>query len=131
MGTTPVTPSQFFTTYNFDVPCEGAKVIPLQLDFSAFLEFDVDLSTFTNQGKISMVQSLFIDNSASGAAMEVVIDPFGINQTIVTNPNTQGYFPILAPNPTKIKFICASGIVQRVHLINVPIAGVVWAALHP
>lgn len=118
-------------TYNFMVPCEGAMCIPLVLDFSSFAEFDLDLSQFEQQGRFSMVQSLFIDLSDTASAMVVVIDPAGVKQTIVANGNTQGYYTVLAPNPTKITFSCASGQVERVHLVNAPIAGVVWAATHP
>lgn len=130
-GTTVIRPTQVLRSYNFDVPCEGAETIPLALDLATFAEVDVDLSQLVDQAKISMVQSMFIDNSAAGAAFVAIIDPNGINQSIVTNANTQGYFPILAPNPTQIKFQSQAGIVIRVQLINAPIAGFVWAATHP
>ena len=124
-------PGSVFDTYNFEVPCEGAKVIPLLLDFSANAEYDVDLSMFEQQAQISMLQGIFIDNSASTTAMLVTIDANGLNQAVVANPNTQGYYSVLAPNPTRLSFVSSSGIVQRVHLYNVPIAGTVWAATHP
>lgn len=130
-GQTQIKPKQTFHTYNFEVPCEGVKVIPLQLDFATFAEIDVDISQLVDNAQISMVQTLFIDNSAAGAAMLVIIDPNGINQSIVANANTQGYYTILAPNPPLIKFFSQAGAVIRVQLINAPIAGAVWAATHP
>lgn len=130
-GTTNLKITQVVKTYNFDVPCEGAMTIPLNLDFGTFAEVDIDVSQLVDQAKISMVQSMFIDNSAAGAAFLAIVDPNGINQSIVTNANTQGYFPILAPNPGLIKFLSQAGIIIRVQLINVPIAGIVWSATHP
>lgn len=118
-------------TYNFSVPCEGAKVIPLLLDFSADAEFDLDLQQFTQQSKITMIQSIYIDLSDTTNAMVVIIDPDGLKQTIVANGHTQGFYTVLAPNPPRIVFQCASGQAERVHLVNVPIAGVVWASTHP
>lgn len=130
-GITRLQAVQVNRTYNFEVPCEGAETIPLQLDFATFAEIDLDLSQLVDQAKFSMVQTIFIDNSAAGAAFLAIIDPNGINQSIVTNANTQGYFPVLAPNPTFIKFLSQAGIVIRVQLINAPIAAAVWVATHP
>lgn len=130
-GKTVIQPKQYQKTYNFEVPCEGAKVLPIVLDFATFAEVDIDLLQFEQDSQLSMVQTVFIDNSVSAAAMVLVIDPAGINQTIVANGNTQGYYPILAPNPTLLQFFSQSGVAQRIQLVNVPIAGVVWPATHP
>ena len=116
-------------TYNFEVPCEGAKVIPLLLDFSAFTEYDIDLTQLEQQGRFSMLQTVFIDLSDTASALVVVVTD--VLQQIVANGHTQGYYPVLVPNPSKLQIQCLSGQVERVHLINVPIAGVVWAATHP
>lgn len=130
-GINRVSTIQVNRTYNFEVPCEGAETIPINLDFATFAEIDVDLSQLVDQAKFSMLQTIFIDNSAAGAAFVAIIDPNGINQTIVTNANTQGYFPVLAPNPTLLKFQSQAGVVIRIQLINAPIAAAVWAATHP
>lgn len=120
-----------YKTFNFEVPCEGAKTLPLSLDLATFAEVDIDLSQLVDNAQMSMVQTLFIDNSANAAALLVIVDPNGVNQSIVANPNTQGYYPILLPNPALLQFLSQGGVVVRVQLINVPIAGVVWAATHP
>jgi len=122
---------QIQETFNFQVPCEGAKCIKLLLDFSADSEFDLDLEQFTQQSRISMVQSIYIDLSDTANAMVVIVDPSGLDQEIVANGRTQGFYTLLSPNPPRIVFKCASGQPQRVHLLNVPVAGVVWAATHP
>ena len=116
-------------TYNFEVPCEGAKVIPLLLDFSAFTEYDIDLSQLESQSRFSMLQTIFIDLSDTATALVVIVTD--VLQQIVANGHTQGYYPILVPNPSKLQIQCLSGQVERLHLINVPIAGSVWAATHP
>lgn len=131
MSVKKIVPLQNNRTYNFDAPCEGAKTIPLLLDFGAFTEYDVDCSQLTQQSQISMIQTIFVDTSNNAAAMVIAVDPNGINQVIVANGNTQGYYPILAPNPLLITFSSTSGVVQKVQLINAPIAGSVWAATHP
>ena len=118
-------------TFNFSVPCEGAKVIPLLLDFSVDSEFDLDLSLFENQSRFTMLQTIYVDLSDTASPMVIVLDPSGLKQTIVAMGHTEGYYTVLVPNPSKVTLACASGQAERVHLINVPIAGVVWAATHP
>ena len=127
----PIPGPRIADTYNFMVPCEGAMVIPLTLDFGAFTEYDLDLSQFEQQGRFSMVQSIFVDLSDTASAMSIVVDPNGVNQNIVANGHTQGYYTVLAPNPTQITFACNSAQIEKVHLVNAPVAGVVWAATHP
>lgn len=110
------------------IPDEGPKEIPLVLDFSASNgdPILVDLTLFGQDGRFSMLQSIFMDLSQSPNDVQVTIDIS--NQRIVAKTKTQGYYSVLAPNPIKLKFESLQGglIAVPVALINVPIPGTVW-----
>jgi hypothetical protein len=111
---------------NQQVPNEGPKAIPLLLNFVTVASYSLDLTYIQESGQISMVQTLFID--ASTATADLVVTVNGTNQKIVAAAGTQGYYPVLCPNPPKFAFVNTSGAdVIPVFLINAPISGVVWS----
>jgi hypothetical protein len=133
MGTFQGTPYNvgnlnFQNVQNQTLPEEGPKSIPLLLDFTGSVtEWDVDLLQAEDQKKITSVQTLFIDMTGASGTMTVTIQ--GTNQLIVALKNTQGYYPVLCPYPTRLAFVSSSAhIIVPVQLINIPIAGVVWAS---
>lgn len=113
--------------HNQEVPDEGPKALPLLLDFSGTVtEYDLDLTNQQQQGYITMIQTIYIDLSRSGAA-DLTITINGSQQVIKAKAGTQGYYSVLVPNPPKLTFASsASSAVVPVYLINVPVAGVVW-----
>jgi len=110
------------------LPEEGAKSIPLLLDFTNTNLWTIDLTSFQELGYISMIQTVYIDNSANGNSFTVVVGTSG--QKITAAPNTQGYYPVLCPNPAKLSFgtLQGSGVIP-IQLINTPIPGPVWSVL--
>lgn len=115
---------------NQQLPDEGPKAIPVRLDFTpsspATLTYVLDLELIWSQAKISMIQTIFIDNSQNSNALSVTVN--GTGQIIVAAANTQGYYAVLCPNPPKLSFSSASSSVALVvFLINIPISGVVWS----
>jgi hypothetical protein len=115
------------------IPPEGPIAIPLTLDFSlatGLTRYTIDLSQQQWQNRISMVQSIFIDLSATGVAL--TLTDLNSGHTIVANPHTQGWYAILSPVPTKYQINCDGGANNvSIFLCNTSIPGVVWAATHP
>jgi hypothetical protein len=119
---------------NQEAPKDGGKALELPLmDFSQANQFSIDFMQFQDLGFITMVQTMWIDMSTSDAPMQVTIN--GSQQIIVAKGRTQGYYNVMAPNPVKFVFSCPGGpgldvttgrIGVRVHVLNVPIAGVTW-----
>jgi hypothetical protein len=109
-------------------PAEGPKALVQRLDFSSITGYQLDLLNVEETGQISMIQTIFVDNSTQSTTLTITFA--GSNQTIHAEPNTQGYYPVLCPNPANITFSNSgtSAVPVPVFLINVPIAGVVWAA---
>lgn len=75
-----------------------------------------------------MVQTLFID--LTGIANNLLVTIKGSGQQILAKAATAGYYPVLCPNVPEFQFDSTPTPGQKpipVFLINVPIAGVVWA----
>ena len=113
------------TIYNFRVPPEGAKVIPVLLDFTADTVYTLDLSQMEQQGRFSQLQAIYIDLSQTDSALTILV--VDVQQTIVAKGRTDGYYAVLASNPTMLTFTSSANAIIFVHLINAPIPGVTWA----
>jgi len=134
-------PNQFIDTkqlknlqiQNQMIPREGPQALALTLDFSlatGLSQYTLDLSQYQWQAKFSILQSIYIDNSANGVPLVVQDQNTGFQ--LVANPHTQGWYTILSPVPTKIVLTCSGGPNNvQIFLANVPIPGMVWAATHP
>lgn len=113
---------------NQDNPTEGPRAVPLNLDFTNATGQPthlVDLSVQQMQTRMSMVQTVFVD--LSGTDSPLTIQCQGTNQTIVVKGRTQGYYNVLAISPTRLQFTSAANAFVQAVLLNVPIAGAVWA----
>ena len=118
----------FQNVQNQTLPEEGPKSLPLLLDFTGSVtEYDVDLLQIQDQKKLTSVQTLFIDMTGASGSMTVTIQ--GTNQVIVAHENTQGYYAVLCPYPTRLAFVSTdAAIIVSVQLINIPISGAVWSS---
>lgn len=114
--------------FNAQVPSEGPMCVSLRLDFTATTEFDLDGKQLTDAGYLSLLQTLFIDST--GANANITVNIAGTNQNITVKPNTQGYYPIICPNPFRLVFTCANGPSNvLILLLNMPIAPGQWATV--
>jgi hypothetical protein len=95
----------------------------LLLDFTQTPEYDLDMQQVIATNQFDLCQTLFIDASLAGADFQVFIP--ASQQIIIAKAGTQGYYNVIAPNPIRMVFTCAGGMV-RVHLTNVAIPGAVW-----
>lgn len=111
---------------NQDLPeKEGPRTIPLILDFTTHDSYIIDISQLEQTGKMSMVQTVYID--LSGTDLALLITVRGTGQQIKAKGRTQGFYPVLAPNPTSLTATQPAGAAIPIQLINVPIVGTVWA----
>jgi hypothetical protein len=99
------------------------------LDFSVTTEYDLDAQNIQSLGWIQYVQTVFIDNSANADALVLTVDPNGSAQQIIAGPNSQGYYNALCPNPVKMSFVTAGGVVVPIYLTDVAIPGAVWSTV--
>jgi hypothetical protein len=108
----------------------SVTALPITVDMSVNNAVTIDLTSAQITGKISAVQSAFIDNSLATASLSIVI-PY-TNQTITLPPQSQAYVPLLLPNPPIITLTSAAGSAQTVVvLLNVPMPLAVWSVNGP
>lgn len=110
------------------IPDEGPKSIALTLDFSQATQYTLDLQNLIQRNFISMIQGIFLDNSANGSTLAVSFE--GAGQTIKIAPNRQGYRIVLCPNPVnQITFTSTGGVAVSVNLLNFPVTNSDWPAI--
>lgn len=117
----------FYSVNGQQVPPEGPRAVPLVLDFSLTTEYDLNLQNMESRNFITMIQSMFIDNSQSQVPFMVSFPNTG--QTIQVAPNRQGYFQVLCPNPASMSFLSNGGAVVKVQLLNFPVSQHEWPCI--
>lgn len=118
----------FVSTQNRALPCEGAIAVPITLDFSGSVtQYDLNLLQQFQATKITLVQTAWVD-MADATHDDLTIFIPTVNQRIKAKKGTQGYYPLLCPNPPNMQFsVGILGDIVQVTLLNVSIAGVVWS----
>ncbi len=130
MGTTLTTPQNTneWPIYNALVPKEGPRCVPFVVPFAtAAGPYLVDLQQMVASKRMTVCQSIFIDNTANDSPLTVNVG--GSNQNIVCPSEAQGYFPILTPAIPRFTISSeGSGNVQVI-FINVPVPAAVWSGV--
>jgi hypothetical protein len=107
------------------VPAEGPKIVPLTLDFTSALSFEIDLTLAINQKKIEIVQGIYIDNSR--AVSTFTIRAQASNQEISIPAGAQGYYPLLAGQLPRFTATSNGGVVPvYIAFLNVPVPALQW-----
>jgi len=113
---------------NMRWPSQGAKALPLVLDFSGgATEIDSDTFFEQSQGLIEFIQSVFIDNSGNGDTFTLTTILAGVAVSIIAQPFTQGYYPVMVDTGTaRIAAKTVGGVKVTVALLNVAMPYFVW-----
>jgi hypothetical protein len=107
------------------VPGEGPRAVPVNFNFANAATFTLNYSNQQNLGLISMVQTVFVDNSNSDVA--VLLTFGGVNQTIIAKGRTQGYYAVCASNPFYLSITSpGSNSTVTVILLNFPVTSAQW-----
>lgn len=122
------TPSYQYPVFNAERPKEGPKAVGVSCDFSASTTFTANFLLSQAQQQMSMIQSVFVDNSLNAHDVDISVDV--INQLLKVPPNSQGYFPLLAPKNTKLTLSSSGGVKVDFIFINVPMPAACWPTLN-
>lgn len=116
-----------FGSYNMVLPKEGPKVIPQNLDFRTVDNQLVDLSLAKEQGFVTFISSLYIDNRANTGWFK--ISSSGIQQEIQIAAGAQAYMPMLVSDTlqfeTSVEAVTADCIVP-VFFLNFPVNPIIF-----
>ena len=107
-----------------EIPSEGPRAVPIILDFSVQASYTIDLTQQQVQTRLSMVQTIYIDLADTDNKITVLVE--NSLHRVKAKGRTEGFYPLLAPSPTRLVISSSGTDMVTVHLINVPIAGVVW-----
>lgn len=110
--------------FNQQVPKEGPKALPLKFDFSTAASQTIDLQNMQSRGYVAEIQTIYFDNSLSSVPTSVTMRV--TNQVLTCPPFSQGYFPILVPNPPVMTFANSGNAIVNVQLLNIPMPLDVW-----
>jgi hypothetical protein len=114
---------QVVPVLNQTPPDSGQVALKLVLDFTTQTEWDVDLTPYIQQGKLTSIQTMYIDAGDNNAPIKATFPAPGFR--VIAPANSQGFYPVLTQNPTSVKFESA-GTVVTVFLLNFPLPGQSW-----
>lgn len=109
-----------FPIYNGYAPAEGAKGLPVDLNFTVNATLDFDLMLENAQGVIQYVQSMWVDNSTNPNALTF---NFGTTSQRVTIPAfASGVWPVITSDQLRVRISSTVGATSlaQVIFLNVP-----------
>jgi hypothetical protein len=110
--------------FNQMMPREQPKTLPINFDFSVAASYYIDLTNVQQTAKISIIQAMFVDNSANGDDADF---QFAVSNQIIKVPaGNQCYVMVIAPNPVKLWATSSGGVLVPVQFLNFPITNVFW-----
>lgn len=117
-----------FPIFNALIPEEGPKVVPFNFDWQTSPSYAVDLQNQQARAVITMVQTIWIDNSLNDFPVSIRFDVVG--QNLKAPPRWQGYFPVMVSNPPRFVVSSAGSTAStQISLMNVPFPGAAWSSL--
>lgn len=123
-GTISVTMQQS-AIYNAMIPPEGPRSVSMALDFAASDQYDVDFTLAYAQKTISVVQTVWVDNSSN--PQPVLFSVAGTGQKFTAPPYAQGSFPVIAAIRPKIAVSSVNSAATVTLLwLNVPLPSSQW-----
>jgi len=115
-----------YRTFNGLAPKELPKALTLALDFSAETSYVIDLEHAETEARLSLVQSVFVDNSVNAEQFSLTVSISG--QVLRVPASAQAYLPVLAPSGAKfIAALKAVGTgITTISFLNFPVPAAVW-----
>lgn len=106
----------------------GPATVRVPLDFTNVAQIEVNLTEDEFLSQLKYVQMIYIDNADNANPLTLTLQIS--QQRIKVKGNTQGYYPVLAPNQTHFIFATTQGaVIVPVYFINVPLAALQWPAV--
>lgn len=110
------------------VPQQGSRALSVLLAFNTLATQSIndDLTNEQAQGQIEFVQSVYIDNADNAQKFTLQILEGNV-QRIVAKANTQGYYPLIAPNG-KLSYSASTTGNVNINIIwmNIFVNTIVW-----
>lgn len=124
--------NQFAVPYKASLgvaPKEGPMTIPLNIDFTAQSTYQFDATYVQQKAFLSMLQSIYVDNSLAGTPFVMQIAT--TNQIVRIPAFSEAYIPLPFTNKLALNFSSGSGLVIPIQLMNVAMNAFVWSVNNP
>jgi hypothetical protein len=121
---TNVSGQNIYAVINATIPPEGPKAIPQTLDFISANTVLVDFTLAFSQGRITAIQTLWLDNSANDQPVQITVE--GTQQIITFPAGAQGTIPIIAANRPKFTCVTNGDVALQSVWLNVPMPQALW-----
>lgn len=119
----------FYSVNNLSVPCEGPRTFPVICNWGVAPSYSLDLQNTEALKRLSMVQSVFIDNSLNDQSVSVLSVITGMTLTI--KAGQQGNLNIDVPNPAQFVFSSTGTLKTKFQIQNFPVTNEVWDSFNP
>jgi hypothetical protein len=130
IGPTPGN-AQYFgqPLFNGKKPPEGPRGVTAYYNFTGGLtpSFTTDLTSLKQAGGITMVQAIWIDNSANNQPLEVGLTITG--QQVSCPAGDQGFYPVLVASQAKFNISCTGTGLATIIFLNTEINPIQYQAL--
>ncbi len=114
-------------TANQYFPAEGTRIVSLAYDWTQGAAFTDDFSSLIDGGRLTTLQSVFIDNADCSGAVRLTIGE--TQQRIVCPPGSQGVFPVFIVGGSGFTVSGGDGAsTTTLAFLNVPMQSAVWTA---
>lgn len=109
-----------FQVFNQEFSCKGPLVLPIDLNFSAQLVIELDLTETIDRGVLDFISSIYINNR--GRSQTILCQTNLVGQEVFARADTIGYYPLMVGNSPKFTFTASSLITDPVRVIfsNIP-----------
>lgn len=121
---TNVSGQNIYAVINATIPTEGPKAIPQTLDFTVANTVVVDFTLAMSQGRITAIQTLWMDNSENEQPVQITVE--GTQQIITFPAGAQGTIPIIAANRPKFTCVSNGDVALQTVWLNVPMPAALW-----
>lgn len=108
-------------------PTDTPRVLPITVDLTSGNPVSIDMQQPVSLGQVSMVQSLYVDNSAN--AVPVTVHQLYTQQRITVPARQQGAIPILTGETPRFLFTVPSAATGLFYFfpLNVPLDAEFWS----
>jgi hypothetical protein len=110
-------------------PKEGPMAIPFAIDFTVNQTYTMDLTAIQQLARISIIQTLYVDNSLSTVPLTVLCAT--TQQKLTVAPGSQAYISVVLSNKLALTILSTSGLVIPVIALNIAMNTYQWQSGAP
>lgn len=106
----------------------GPRSLYYPVDLTTVAEGEINLGEAAVMAQLKWIQGVYIDNADNSAVFTLTAQIS--QQRIIAKENTQGFYPLFAPDLAKFNYVSAiDSTIVRLHFVNVPLPWGQWSVI--